>query len=408
MKHAKRRILVAAALAGGLFAGSTAPTQAAGNEVYIIMAVETKGESAAAIPDSADGGAMAAEAINKAGGITIKGKKTKIKYERIAISTSDTAKAGAVALQIVDKKPTAVVGFVGTAQTPAVAPTIKNSGIPTIFFNTDSKLAIGTSGSVGAPNIFRMRPTQSALAAEQFNFMYNQYKKDTGKNLTKVGMICVNVTFGKAGCDVYTALAAQKGVTVVKREENSFSATDLSAQVTSLCSTSLGAEAILSVNYPNPAAAFMNEMVNRGCKLPIVEGASGDIAVMSGAFTPPAGFKLYAAVDCHPAASAKGTPAKKFADAFKAKYGYPAGYSAAEAYDSLFLLKAAIESAQSTKSADILKGMKTQKYKGVCYDKYSPLSPATGITSNILVNKSSIVSYTGNVPKIEATVVLPK
>jgi branched-chain amino acid transport system substrate-binding protein len=405
MKHAKRRILVAAALAGGLFVGSTAPTQAAGEQVYIITAVETKGESAVAIPDTADGAQFAIDEINKAGGVTIKGKKTKIKYERVPVG-STAALAETAARSIVDKKPTAVFGFISTAHNPGAAPVMKAAGIPTIFANTGATLAIGASGSVGAPNLFRIRPTQSALAAEQFNFMVNQYKKDNGKNLTKIGMICVQGAFGKAGCDVYGFLANQKGITIVKREENSVTATDLSSQVTSICNS--GAEAIMSVNFPNPAAAFMNEMVNRGCKLPIVEGASGDIAVMSGAFTPPSGFKLYAAVDCHPAAARKGTPAKKFADAFAKKYGYPAGYSAGEAYDGMYLLKAAIETAQSTKPADILKGMRNQKYKGVCYDKYSPVASATGVVSNILVNKSSMVSYNGKTPTVVSTVVLPK
>ena len=405
MKHAKRRILVAAVLAGGLFAGSTAPTQAAGEQVYIITAVETKGESAVAIPDTADGAQFAIDEINKAGGVTIKGKKTKIKYERIPVGAT-AALAETAARQIVDKKPTAVLGFINTGHNPGAAPVMKAAGIPTLFLTTGATLAIGASGSIGAANLFRMRPTQASLAAEQFNFMYNRYKKDTGKNLTKIGMICVQGAFGKAGCDVYTALAAQKGVAITKREENATTSTDLSSQVTSICAS--GAEAIMSVNFPNPAAAFMNEMVNRGCKLPIVEGASGDIAVLSGAFTPPSDFKLYAAVDCHPAASAKGTPGKKFADAFSKKYKYPAGYSAGLAYDGIYLLKAAIETSQSTKSADIVKAMRTQKYKGVCYDKYSPLSAATGIVSNILVNKSSIVSYKGKTPTIEQTVVLPK
>jgi len=405
MKHAKRRILVAAALAGGLFVGSTAPTQAAGEQVYIITAVETKGESAVAIPDTADGAQFAIDQINKAGGVTIKGKKTKIKYERIPVG-STAALAETAARQIVDKRPTAVYGFISTAHNPGAAPVMKAAGIPTIFANTGATLAIGAASSVGAPNLFRIRPTQSALAAEQFNFMVNQYKKDTGKDLTKIGMICVQGAFGKAGCDVYGFLANQKKITIVRREENSVTATDLSSQVTSICNS--GAEAIMSVNFPNPAAAFMNEMVNRGCKLPIVEGASGDIAVMSGAFTPPSGFKLYAAVDCHPAAAAKGTAAKKFADAFTKKYGYPAGYSAGEAYDGMYLLKAAIETAQSTKPADIVKAMKRQKYKGVCYDKYSPVAAATGVTSNILVNKSSMVSYNGKTPTVVSTVVLPK
>lgn len=405
MKHAKRRILVAAALAGGLFVGSTAPTQAAGEQVYIITAVETKGESAVAIPDTADGAQFAIDEINKAGGVTIKGKKTKIKYERVPVG-STAALAETAARSIVDKKPTAVFGFIATAHNPGAAPVMKAAGIPTIFANTGATLAIGASGSIGAPNLFRIRPTQSALAAEQFKFMVSQYKKDTGKNLTKIGMICVQGAFGKAGCDVYGFLANQQGISVVKREENGLTATDLSAQVTSICSS--GAEAIMSVNYPNPAAAFMNEMVNRGCKLPIVEGASGDIAVMSGAFTPPSGFKLYSAVDCHPAAARKGTPAKKFADAFTKKYKYPAGYSAGEAYDGIYLLKAAIETAQSTKAADILKAMKTQKYKGVCYDKYSPVASATGVVSNILVNKSSMVTYNGKTPTVVSTVVLPK
>ena len=406
MKHVKRRILVAAALAGGLFVGSTAPTQAAGEQVYIITAVETKGESAVAIPDTADGAQFAIDEINKAGGVTIKGKKTKIKYERIPVG-STAALAETAARQIVDKRPTAVFGFIATAHNPGAAPVMKASGIPTIFGNTGATLAIGASGSVGAPNLFRIRPTQSALAAEQFKFMVSQYAKlNNGKKLSKIGMICVQGAFGKAGCDVYGFLANQQQISVVKREENGLTATDLSAQVTAICSS--GAEAIMSVNYPNPAAAFMNEMVNRGCKLPIVEGASGDIAVMSGAFTPPADFKLFAAVDCHPAASAKGTPGKKFADAFAKKYNYPAGYSAGEAYDGIYLLKAAIETANSTKPADILKAMKTQKYKGVCYDKYSPVASATGVVSNILVNKSSMVSYAGKTPKIESTVVLPK
>lgn len=387
----------------GLGSTSVSAKTKAAPKIKIFMMVETKGESTTAIPDTADGAQMAINEINRAGGITVNGVKRLIDYKRILTGGTSTLAETATRTAL-DQNPDILVGYIASAMVPGAAPLLKAANKPTIFLNTSSSLSLADVATVGWPVSYRMRPTQSALATGQFNFMYTDIFK--GK-LTKIGLICVQGAFGDAGCNAHKAFAAAKGVTITSQQSNAYNATDLSAQVTAICNS--GAEAIISTNYPNPFATFANEMINQGCKLPVIEGASGDIGLLGGnVVKPPKDYKFYAASDCQPSASKSGT-GKAFADKFLKVKKYTPGYSVAIAYDSIYLIKAAIEAGNGTDATSFSAGMAKQKYSGVCAAKYSPVKADGGLTTNILVNTSVVSTYDSKgMPTVVKTLVLPK
>jgi branched-chain amino acid transport system substrate-binding protein len=367
---------------------STADTEAPSelvleDPVSIRMMAETTGESQNAIPNFADGGQMAADEINDAGGVG----GLELDYERIA-APLDQAGAEAAALDAVDADPTAIVGFPSSTQTPFVAPIITEGGIPAIFTHGNPLARLDVEGSIGSEWTFSGRPVSAVLAAAQARYVV----EDLG--FTSVALLCVNNAFGSAGCDAAEPVLEELGATVVAREVHEQDATNVDSQALAIAAAD--AEIVLAFTFPNQVTTLVANADL--ADTPILGGASAGIAydgaVRGG--NPVDAFvdRVYGLDDCVPAADDR-PEVQDWVAAFEGEYGYTPDYAAAESYDFVKMVVAAVEAAGSTDHAAVAEALRTIEYEGIC-DTYQ------SDAGQSLMNQSTfyVLDASGRVPQL--------
>jgi branched-chain amino acid transport system substrate-binding protein len=318
--------------------------------VSIVGLYETTGESAAGQPYFADGGQMAIDEINAAGGVG----GHPITYERI-VTPLDTAGTDTATLEGLDKKPTVLVGLVSSNQVIAEAKKIGEAKQPAILFSAAPQgfKDYAGEGGVGNDYVFVYRPRNDDVAAAQAQYVLDTFKP------TKVALQCVNNPFGTLTCDVWNTVLKDAGVEVVAQEKNEQGDTDLSAQV--LAIKEADPDLIMDVNFPNPLTVFANQLVENAVTIPHFDGASAGFSFLSGQLDAAARDLLYGAEDCVPTVQQPEWTAK-----YKAKFGRDPNYAAAETYDAMYMVKDAVERAGSTDPEKVQDALEQLDYKGVC------------------------------------------
>jgi len=164
----------------------------------------------------ADGAKLAAEAINKAGGVD--GKQLQLVIEDNKSNPTEAA-ATAERLIVQDKVPV-MMGAWGSSLTLAVMPKLMEYKVPMVV-ETSSSGKITTSGN---PYIFRISPT-SEMEAKAFAPLV----KTMG--VKKADFLATNDDFGKGSMQEFTKMLKAEGVTIGASETMGEDATDLSAQL---------------------------------------------------------------------------------------------------------------------------------------------------------------------------------
>jgi len=164
----------------------------------------------------AEGAKLAAEAINKAGGVD--GKQLQLVIEDNKSNPTEAA-ATAERLIVQDKVPV-MMGAWGSSLTLAVMPKLEEYKVPMVV-ETSSSGKITTSGN---PYIFRISPT-SEMEAKAFAPLV----KTMG--IKKADFLATNDDFGKGSMQEFTKMLKAQGVTIGASETMGEDATDLSAQL---------------------------------------------------------------------------------------------------------------------------------------------------------------------------------
>jgi len=164
----------------------------------------------------AQGAKLAAEAINKAGGVD--GKQIQLIIEDNKSNPTEAA-ATAERLIVEDKVPV-MMGAWGSSLTLAVMPKLEEYKVPMVV-ETSSSGKITTSGN---PYIFRISPT-SEMEAKAFAPLV----KTMG--IKKADFLATNDDFGKGSMQEFTKMLKAQGVTIGASETMGEDATDLSAQL---------------------------------------------------------------------------------------------------------------------------------------------------------------------------------
>jgi branched-chain amino acid transport system substrate-binding protein len=353
----------------------------------IVGLAETTGEGSQAVPYYANGWQLAVDEINEAGGIC----GQDVSFERIPISPLDNAAAKNQLLSAFDKKPAFLMGMPNSATVVALAPDVARSGIPFIYFSSPPNAYLGATASVGSDNAFLIRPRTVGGASAQVEYLV----KTLGKK--KIGLLCVNQTFGQQGCDAAKPAIEAAGAEVVARESHEVTDTNLTSKV--LAFKNKGVDGIVAYTFPNTGVVFFNQLADNGVNVPVMTGAIAGLAIASGNIKPDAIKNLYGFDDCAPAVEER---ASDFAEAYKAKFGGKAPtYSAAQAYDSLFIIKQAVEEAGSADHAAIVAAMKKVSYEGACTDYEA--DPGNGLAQSAVIESFGA----DGTPKVEKSVNLP-
>ena len=288
-----------------------------------------------------DGVRLAAKEINAAGGLL--GKKIEL------IERDDEAKnerGVEIAQELINKeKIVAAVGFINTGVALASHRFYQDAKIPVI-----NNVATGTALTKGpsfpfkdAKDVFIFRT--SARDEIQSPMIVNE--AITVRGFKKVAILADSTNYGQLGqADLIKALAA-KNITPVTTEKFNVGDTDMTAQV--LKAKNAGAEAILTYAIGPELAQIANSMAKVGWKVPLIgswtlsmanfidsAGKNGEGAIMPQTFIQaPTNAKRKAFIEA-------------YLKEFKPKGDrIDSPVSAAQGYDSVYLLAAAIKQANS-------------------------------------------------------------
>lgn len=336
------------------------------------------GGSAAMGVSMRDGVKLAVQEINKAGGVL--GKPIQL------IERDDEAKnelGVQIAQELINKENVvATVGFINTGVSLASQRFYQEAEIPVM-----NNVATGSlvTQQFKAPDhkanyVFRNAANDSIQSA-----MIAQTVKDKG--FTKPAIIADSTNYGQLGrADLEKALA-ERGLKPVAVEKFNIGDTDMTAQA--LRAREAGADVVLTYAIGPELAQTVNAVVKLGWKVPVM----GSWTLSMASFIDAAGKNGEGVLMPQTFIQMPSTPKRKaFIEAYQAAYKVeriPSPVSAAQGYDSMLILAAAINQAKSTDGRKIREALEnlSTKIEGVVttYDKPFSATDHEAITANIPV-----------------------
>lgn len=338
-------------ISAGLAAGIAMPAilrsaHAQGATIKIGMVLPVTGPAADSGKYALTGAKLAAERVNKAGGVL--GKKIELVTE-----DDQTTNPGAVlAFSKLAAQPdiVAFLGSIRSTQNHAMAPDILKTGKPVCFGGTDPMLT-----KLGNPWLFRFRPNDTYSGR-----VIAAYGAETlGKK--KWAVVHSTDAFGTGGAKALTESLGKVGATVAIDQGYPNQSQDFTPVVLAIKQS--GADIIGSYfTFDNDLAIFARQLRQLGVTIPWV--GSPSIAV-SGAIKL-AGPALYGTYGVADYAEDANPEAKEFAKLYKAASGgINADNYGSWTYDAIGVLAASINKAGTTDPGKIREAiLATRGYKG--------------------------------------------
>jgi branched-chain amino acid transport system substrate-binding protein len=179
------------------------------------------------------------------------------------------------------------------------------------------------------------------------------------RKYTKVAILADSTNYGQLGrADLEKALAA-KGITAVATEKYNIKDVDMTPQL--LKAKEAGAQVVITYGIGPELAQIANGMIKLGWKVPMM----GSWTLSMGNFIDNAGKNADGALMPQTFIQEGNTPKRKsFIDAYQKTYKVtriPSPVSAAQGYDSIYLLAAAIKQAGSTEGPKVLAALEDLK-----------------------------------------------
>ena len=327
-----------AAFALALLASATVvAAQAAEPPIRIGQVIPMTGEAAESGRYHKYGAELAAEQVNKAGGI--RGRKIELVQE-----DDKTTNPGAVtALQrlLEDKEIPAIIGSIRSTQVQAMLPTVKEAGIPFMIGGTNYGLT-----HQGNPWVFRFRPHDGFSAKVIAKFAVEELK------LKKLALVHSTDAFGNGGRDFVTkALGELKAEPALVQGYNN-GEKDYTAILTSVRQS--GADGLLTYfTFSTDIGIFAKQVKQLGIKVGWI-GSPSIVAVDGRKLAGEALHGTYGVSDFHVDGSAK---SKEFTAAYRAKYNLEPDLYSAWCYDAVTVLAEAMRRAPDLKPESIRKAI---------------------------------------------------
>ena len=368
-----------AKLAIAAAAFSIAGLAAAADPIKIGVAGPFTGGSSSMGVSMRDGVRMAADEINKAGGVL--GRKLEL------VERDDEAKnerGVQIAQELINKeKVTATVGYINTGVALASQRFFQEAKIPVMNNVATGSLITQQFKDEPENYIFRNAAHDSIQAPMIVE------EAVTRRGFKKVAILADSTNYGQLGrADLETALKA-KGITPVAVEKFNIKDVDMTAQL--LKAKQAGAEVILTYGIGPELAQIANGMTKLGWKVPMVGSWTLSMAnYIDNAGPGGEGARMPQTFIQEPTTPKRQSFIISYLKTFNPKnQRIDSPVSAAQGYDSIYLLAAAIKQANSTDGPKIkaaLEDLKTP-VEGVIttYNKPFTAKDHEAITANIPV-----------------------
>ncbi|MFT5532040.1 MAG: branched-chain amino acid transport system substrate-binding protein [Burkholderiaceae bacterium] len=300
-----------------------------------------------------DGVKLAVSEINAKGGLL--GRQIKL------IERDDEAKnerGVQVAQELINKeKVVATVGFINTGVALASQRFYQEAKIPVM--NNVATGTIVTKQFADQPENYIFRNSandaiQSAMIVEE---------AVTKQKFTKLAILADSTNYGQLGREDLEKALAKKGLKAVTIEKYNIKDVDMTAQL--LKSKQAGAQAVLTYGIGPELAQIANGMEKLGWKVPMI----GSWTLSMANFIDNAGKNGDGTLMPQTFIQDPTTPKRKaFIDAYVKTYSppgdrIPSPVSAAQGYDSIFLLAAAIKQAGTTDGVKVREALENMKEK---------------------------------------------
>ncbi len=371
----RRNLLAATAILSGLLA---LPAMAQEPIKIGVSGPFTGGSSSMGV-SMRDGVKLAITEINKAGGV--------LGRPLVGVERDDEARnelGVQIAQELINKeKVVATVGFINTGVALASQRFYQEAEIP-VFNN----VATGT-----------VVTQQFAAPKEKTNYIFRNAANDiiqsamivdeaiTRRGFKKPAILADSTNYGQLGREDLVRALTAKGIKPVAEEKFNIKDTDMTAQL--LRAKEAGADVILTYGIGPELAQIANGQAKLGWKVPLI----GSWTLSMSSFIDTAATNGDGAVMPQTFIQVANTPKRKaFIEAYQAAYKterMPSPVSAAQGYDSIYLLAAAIQQANSTdgrKIREALENLNT-KVDGVItvYDHPFTVTDHEAISGNIPV-----------------------
>ncbi|HWK43409.1 MAG TPA: ABC transporter substrate-binding protein [Stellaceae bacterium] len=377
----RSKFVVTALIAGTILGGGAvlSGTTWAADSIKIGLTGPFTGGSSSMGVSMRDGVKLAVTEINKAGGVL--GKQLQV------IERDDEAKNEVgvqVAQELINKEQVvATLGYINTGVALASQRFYQEAEIPVI-----NNVATGSViASQFVPPEFKANYVFRTAANDQIQSTMIAQEAVTRQSYKKPAILADATNYGQLGMkDLTTALAALT-VKPVAVEKFNIGDTDMTAQV--LRAKEAGADVILTYAIGPELAQIANAMAKLGWKVPMI----GSWTLSMSSFIDTAGPNGDGAMMPETFIQLPNTPKRKaFIEAYQQTYKIdriPSPVSAAQGYDSVYLLAAAITQAKSTdgrKIREALENLQT-KVDGVVttYDHPYTATDHEAISANIPV-----------------------
>ena len=341
-------IAATGALMTGCGGGNGTPDAAAGGTIKIGEYASLTGSEAAFGQSSHKGTQLLVEEINKAGGVL--GKQIEL------ITEDNQSKAGESAT-IVKKfisrdKVVAILGEVASGRSLEAAPICQTAGIPMVSpSSTNPKVT-----EVG-DYIFRVcfiDPFQGKLLAE--------FATKTLKAKKAVVLSDVSAAYSVGLSTFFKEAFTAAGGTILAEQKYASKDKDFKAQLTAI--KALSPDVICVPGYYTEVGLITKQARELGITVPIIGGDGWEAPELIQIAGAEALKNTYYSTHFSPAQDS--AMAKKFVEAFKAKYaGEVPDAMAALGYDSALALVEAIKKAASTEPSKIRDALKATDFVGV-------------------------------------------
>ncbi|UIF28669.1 ABC transporter substrate-binding protein [Levilactobacillus brevis] len=327
-----------------------------GKTIKIGVNMELSGSAAGYGQQQKQGIQLAVNKINRAGGIKVGQTKKKIQLVVRDNKTSNTTAASVAAQLVNNDKVVAVVGPAATNAGTASIPNMTKAEVPSVSPSaTDPGYTLQKNGTV-QKYIFRACFQNNYQGSSAATFMTKTLKakrvailtdnsSDYGTGLTKsfkqtyTGKIASSQTFQEGDKDFNAILTALKHKRI---------------------------DAIYAPGYYSELGLIIKQARQAGINVPIVGSdgmADAKLTKIAGAVNT---TNIYYTTPFSTKAGETNTRAASFLKAYQAKYHTTAPTFSALAYDSVYMIKSAIESEQSANSVKITTGLaKLKNFKGV-------------------------------------------
>ncbi len=348
----KEEAPAAAAAPAAAPAVASAPAAPAAPSVIKIGHVgPTSGQIAHLGKDNENGARMAIEELN-AKGLTIQG--VKVKFELLAEDDAGDPKQGTAAAQkLVDAKVHGVIGHLNSGTSIPASKIYSDAGVPQISPSaTNPKYT-----RQGYKTTFRVVADDVHLGGTLGKYSVSELK---GKS---IAVIDDRTAYGQGVADEFEKGVAGAGGKVVGREFTTDKATDFTAILTGLKAKK--PDVIFFGGMDAVAGPMMRQMKQLGIKAKFVGGdgiCSSELPKLAG------GAMSDGQVVCAEAGGAEGefkTTMTKFYADYKAKFNDDVKVYAPYVYDSVNVMVAAMQKADSADPAKYLPELAKIEYKGV-------------------------------------------